>query len=95
MTNRKTRKPTKSATPKPPEQDPDKLEAEVATAPPPPAKTNELGLACTKCGCRHFLDEGDALQVYYTRKRRNAIARVRRCRNCGKRVSTRETVVGN
>lgn len=44
---------------------------------------DENGLACSKCGCRH-------LPVYYTRERRGYILRVRTCRHCGHRVTTRE-----
>lgn len=41
------------------------------------------GLECSACGCRH-------LPVYYTRRRRGFISRVRFCRNCGKRKITHE-----
>ena len=46
-------------------------------------QTEPRGLACTQCGCRH-------LPVNYTRQRRGFILRVRECRNCGKRMVTRE-----
>lgn len=53
----------------------------------PPENSNppkrDLGLQCPKCGCRH-------LPVWYTRKRPGHILRVRRCRHCGRRVTTRE-----
>jgi hypothetical protein len=41
------------------------------------------GLACRKCGCRHF-------KVVYTRPAPGAIRRLRECRNCGRRVVTTE-----
>lgn len=43
------------------------------------------GLACPKCGCRH-------LPVWYTRQRPAHILRVRKCRHCGRRVTTRERI---
>ena len=46
----------------------------------------ERGIACPHCGCRH-------LPVLYTRRvPGKSIMRVRECRNCGKRVRTREEV---
>lgn len=45
--------------------------------------TEQRGLCCPRCGCRH-------LPVLYTRPRTNHILRVRRCRHCGRRVTTRE-----
>lgn len=55
--------------------------SDATTAMPPkdPAK----GLACPRCGCRH-------LPVVYTRPKPGHILRVRECRHCGKRMSTRE-----
>jgi len=45
------------------------------------------GLVCRKCGARHF-------DVVYTRRGHgNAIIRRRECRNCGQRMSTRETAI--
>ena len=41
------------------------------------------GLVCRQCGCRHF-------EVLYTRPRPDSVKRVRQCRNCGKRLVTRE-----
>lgn len=54
--------------------------------PPPPEDQDQVdgvGLECPDCGCRH-------LPVYYTRRRRRHILRVRYCRNCGRRIVTRE-----
>lgn len=47
----------------------------------------DIGLACRGCGCRH-------LDVYYTRRRDKYITRSRICRNCGKRLITREKGLG-
>ena|GEM_PF-2371025 len=41
------------------------------------------GLECRSCGCRH-------LPVVYTRQRGATVVRVRECRNCGRRLRTRE-----
>ena len=46
--------------------------------------TEQRGLECRACGCRHF-------EVLYTRPRPGGIMRVRQCRHCGKRLMTRET----
>lgn len=47
----------------------------------------EKGVVCPKCGCLHF-------DVVYTRRGHgNVIVRRRECRNCGKRLSTREVAV--
>lgn len=46
------------------------------------------GLECRSCGCRHFL-------VVYTRPTDRSITRVRACRHCGRRIITRETLVGD
>jgi hypothetical protein len=46
------------------------------------------GLRCPACGCGH-------MPVLYTRQRfRGKIARVRRCRHCGKRTTTYEAAAG-
>jgi len=42
-------------------------------------------LACPSCACAH-------LPVLYTRQRAKQIVRVRACRNCGRRLVTRETI---
>ena len=43
-----------------------------------------LGLACRKCGCRHFY-------VVYTRRALGGkLVRRRECRNCGQRMTTIE-----
>lgn len=41
------------------------------------------GIACRKCGCRHF-------EVVYTRAKPGCIRRLRECRNCGHRMATWE-----
>ena len=46
-----------------------------------------VGLECRKCGCRHFY-------TIETRQQTNAIVRRRECRYCGRRLTTREKVVG-
>jgi len=43
----------------------------------------EKGIRCPKCNC------GD-LRVLYTRKAKRGIRRVRRCRFCGRRISSIE-----
>ena len=46
------------------------------------------GLECPRCGCGHFY-------VIYTRQAgRGRIVRRRECRHCGRRVTTREAIVG-
>ena len=45
--------------------------------------TTNRGLECRKCRCKHF-------DVIYTRPKTGQIVRLRQCRNCGKRVITRE-----
>jgi len=45
------------------------------------------GLVCRQCGCRHFL-------TVYTRPRGDGIVRRKRCRNCGKPITTREKMLG-
>ena len=45
-----------------------------------------VGLECSKCGCRHFF-------VTDVRPRDKRIMRRRECRNCGKRITTFESVV--
>jgi hypothetical protein len=43
-----------------------------------------LGLACRRCGCRHFY-------VVYTRRASGGrLVRRRECRNCGQRLTTVE-----
>ena len=44
------------------------------------------GLQCPKCGCRH-------LPAQYTRRRPGHTMRVRICRHCGRRITTREQVI--
>ncbi|MEX2388790.1 MAG: hypothetical protein WD534_13005 [Phycisphaeraceae bacterium] len=50
-----------------------------------PRDPEERGLRCPRCGCGH-------LPVVYTRPKPGCILRVRECRHCGKRLSTRERV---
>jgi ribosomal protein S27E len=45
-----------------------------------------LALQCRACGCRH-------LPVVYLRPFPNYTMRVRQCRNCGRRLLTREAPV--
>ncbi len=47
----------------------------------------EKGLECPRCGCRHFY-------VVYNDKQTKRIVRRRQCRNCGRRVTTVEKIVG-
>jgi len=50
----------------------------------PAEDTEDRGLVCRGCGCRHF-------RVIYTRPVRGGkIMRRRECRNCGKRITTWE-----
>jgi len=52
------------------------------------ADVDEIGLSCPECGCRHLF-------VLYTRARGGGrILRRRECRNCGRRISTYETLPG-
>ncbi len=44
------------------------------------------GLVCPRCGCRHFL------RVVDTRGVAGGIRRRRECRNCGRRIWTREEI---
>ena len=47
-----------------------------------------VGLVCAGCGCGHF-------NVIYTRPVYGGrIERRRECRHCGKRITTREKIVG-
>lgn len=43
----------------------------------------QRGLVCPRCGCRH-------LPVVYTRPKGGHLLRVRECRHCAKRITTRE-----
>jgi hypothetical protein len=45
------------------------------------------GLVCPRCHCRDF-------HVIYTRRQENSVMRRRECRHCGRRVTTREKVIG-
>jgi uncharacterized Zn finger protein len=52
----------------------------------PKPSTPHVGLVCRNCGCRHF-------HTVYTRRRNDGILRRKRCRNCGKAITTREKIV--
>lgn len=51
------------------------------------SNTVPRGIECPDCGCRHLF-------VLYTRQRTNKILRVRRCRNCQRRILTYEHIIG-
>jgi len=51
-----------------------------------PKSPRHVGLVCRHCGCRHFA-------TVYTRPRHDGIARRKRCRNCGRAITTRERIV--
>lgn len=54
---------------------------------PQPAK-EQRGLICPRCGCGHF-------KVIYTRAKLDGkLMRRRKCRHCGRRVTTFERVWG-
>jgi len=45
----------------------------------------KAGLVCRACGCQHF-------HVVYLKRRPNGVVmRLRECRHCGKRITTRES----
>lgn len=50
-----------------------------------PPKSKPKGIQCAACGCCHF-------RVVYTRPRQGHILRAKACRNCGRRVFTREVL---
>jgi len=49
----------------------------------PPETAGTVGLECRACGCRHFFTD-------HTRKMNHMIIRYRRCRHCGRRMTTCE-----
>lgn len=51
----------------------------------PPAADPLRGLECKACGCRMF-------NVLHTRPMVGYIIRERECRNCGKKMRTKETL---
>lgn len=61
--------------------------------------TEQGGLKCPKCHCRHFVDDKErtreASRVEQTRKATDAIKRYRRCRHCGHRFTTIEMTIGD
>jgi len=50
----------------------------------PNGNPEATGLVCRACGCRHF-------RVIYLKRMPGSLMRRRECRNCGKRITTRET----
>lgn len=68
---------------------PDPVVAEAPAPAPQPtaAPPTPEGPMCPSCHCRH-------LPVYATRHRLNFTIRIRFCRHCGRRVVTRELVIG-
>jgi len=46
-----------------------------------------VGIICPRCGCRHML------AIPPTPRPKQTKIRYRECRNCGKRILTKETVV--
>lgn len=59
-----------------------------STPPPPtPARPEGTGIECPQCGCQD-------LRVMWIRHRPGYIVRRRRCRHCGKEITTREKVAG-
>jgi DNA-directed RNA polymerase subunit RPC12/RpoP len=61
-----------------------------APQPPPDPPKQEAGIVCPKCGNRR-------LPTVFTRHRRSAVVRVRRCKNpkCRHRIRTVEKVESN
>ncbi len=53
-----------------------------------PTPDPAAGFECRSCGCRHF-------HVVYTRPTERGVTRVRACRHCGRRIVTRETLLGD
>ena len=51
-----------------------------------PLSSPHVGLVCRACGCSHF-------STVYTRRRNDGIVRRKRCRYCGKAITTREKVI--
>jgi len=49
--------------------------------------TEQPGIECPRCGCRHFY-------VVYTRPRAGKSVRRKECRYCGRRITTSERLVG-
>ena len=54
----------------------------------PHKKSDDRGLTCRHCGCKHF-------RVVYTRAARDGkVIRRRACRHCGARITTWERTIG-
>jgi len=59
-------------------------EASNVKTSPSSSNSDTCGLACRRCGCRHFY-------VIYTRRAPGGkVVRRRECRNCNKRMTTIE-----
>jgi len=54
----------------------------------PESGGEKLGLVCKACGCQHFR------VIYLKRLHGGVLMRRRECRNCGRRVTTRERAAG-
>lgn len=50
-------------------------------------KADDLGIRCPSCHCRHC-------PVAYTRHQERVTTRVRDCRHCGRRFTTKERTAG-
>ncbi len=59
----------------------------MSTAAAMSEQSEKQGVACPTCGCRH-------LDVLYTRLGYRSRQRVRLCRHCGRRILTKEKIVG-
>jgi len=60
----------------------------LTTVNPQQSASDQRGLECRECGCRHF-------RVVYTRAQRgDCVIRRRECRYCGRRMTTREQAIG-
>lgn len=54
----------------------------------------QKGIECPNCGCSHLLSEdGKPWDVTKSVPQSGFIVRKRVCRNCGKKVTTRERIV--
>jgi hypothetical protein len=53
-----------------------------------PADSDEKGLACRNCGCKHFYTD-------HTKKGVGMVIRYKHCRHCGKRAVSIERIAGS
>ena len=60
----------------------------MTKAPPEDQQSDDCGLVCPECQCRHFF------VVYVRRVKKQRVMRRRECRNCGRRITTYEKVSG-